>query len=607
MQSTPPSQPRKRPRLPADGPLLRTAIACRACRDRKTRCSGDQPACRYCVKAGLRCEYASAAVVAPVSPSSGQSALNEWGDRILGAIDALGRGRAIEEMPRVDSIGPTTATLQGIIDHRFSAANLWRGPIPIDGLTVITNLEPILAWNVFSDQRDAIAVFLRPAREFSATSRDHNTTGKESASCDVRQLLGLLSTFETYILPGLPILDIGQLRRYISLVGEYGVPWSADACLLLLVAALASNYRGELEETSSSESESARRYWNMAKKRLAWALEEHSLLGAQCQLLAGIWYLWNFEPNAACRMVTGALEAVDSIRHGSLLDESAGAAIRAVCVAVLCKLRCEIRSSIAPSIYNPPESNPETCYILESEGHNHGRPGSAVNVASSLPCIWLSALCIRQHAIQFAKDLHIDMSLHQISIFHEGLTAIHQALDTWYAGIPLHLQQTDPPTTHHYGTSLDTMYYETKELLLRPYVYLSLHAESIQAPPSESDTPREALRGYYAAQIRKMTLQHRSAAVAYINSSLCAQEQEARAPSWSGMGWLRMYTCMAVALVLLASVHGGSIDEVSNEGSSLQERDFAILVIEDSLRRERKSDAHAALLRAFRGAGRDLN
>jgi hypothetical protein len=34
-------------------------------------------------------------------------------------------------------------------------------------------------------------------------------------------------------------------------------------------------------------------------------------------------------------MVMGALEAVDGIPHGSSLDESAGAAIRAVCVAVL--------------------------------------------------------------------------------------------------------------------------------------------------------------------------------------------------------------------------------------------------------------------------------
>jgi hypothetical protein len=165
------------------------------------------------------------------------------------------------------------------------------------------------------------------------------------------------------------------------------------------------------------------------------------------------------------------------------------------------------------------------------------------------------------------------MSLHEVAILHEKLTSILQVLDTWYAGIPLHLQQPAVSAMQHYGTSLNTMYYETKELLLRPYVYLSIHAESIQAPPSESDMPQEALRVYYAAQIRKMNAQHRSAAVAYINCSLCAQEQGARAPSWSGTGWLQMYTCMAVALMLLASMRGGCLDDGGDEadGSSLQE------------------------------------
>jgi hypothetical protein len=55
----------------------------------------------------------------------------------------------------------------------------------------------------------------------------------------------------------------------------------------LLAAALASKYRDNVEEGSSSGSEGASRYWNMVKKRLAWAMEEHSLLGGQCQLLAG--------------------------------------------------------------------------------------------------------------------------------------------------------------------------------------------------------------------------------------------------------------------------------------------------------------------------------
>ncbi|KAJ0426321.1 hypothetical protein BJY00DRAFT_307814 [Aspergillus carlsbadensis] len=254
--------------------------------------------------------------------SRGQPALNEWGDRILGAIDALKHGRGSEETLRSDSIGLTTAALQGTIHHGFSAAaDLGRGPIPIEGPTVITNFESILAWNAFSEHIDAIAVFLRSVGESSTTSRGPHTTGGDSASCGVRDLLGLLDTFKTYILPGPPVLDTAQLHRSISLVGEYGLPWSADACLLLLIAALASN-----------------------------------------------------------------------------------------------KLRCEIRPSTSPSIYNPEERDPEPGYVLENGNHHNGRLGSAANIAFSLPYIWLSVLRIRQRAVQLAKDLHANMSLHEIAI-----------------------------------------------------------------------------------------------------------------------------------------------------------------------------------------------
>lgn len=47
---------------------LRTAVACRACRERKTRCSGDQPVCKYCAKSGIECEYNTSAVAIQPPP-----------------------------------------------------------------------------------------------------------------------------------------------------------------------------------------------------------------------------------------------------------------------------------------------------------------------------------------------------------------------------------------------------------------------------------------------------------------------------------------------------------------------------------------------------------
>jgi hypothetical protein len=47
---------------------LRTAVACRSCRERKTRCSGHQPRCNYCSRAGVPCEYLPGVVSAPSGP-----------------------------------------------------------------------------------------------------------------------------------------------------------------------------------------------------------------------------------------------------------------------------------------------------------------------------------------------------------------------------------------------------------------------------------------------------------------------------------------------------------------------------------------------------------
>ena len=43
--------------------VLRTAKACGACRDRKTRCSGHQPTCDYCKRVGIECSYSQTGAV----------------------------------------------------------------------------------------------------------------------------------------------------------------------------------------------------------------------------------------------------------------------------------------------------------------------------------------------------------------------------------------------------------------------------------------------------------------------------------------------------------------------------------------------------------------
>lgn len=148
--------------------------------------------------------------------------------------------------------------------------------ITVESPSKITSISSILAWDVFKFAPDPGA-FLPEKANHRLQKR-----GQESGDTSVPCLIQLSRTFFLFYSLELPILEEAELEYHISEIGENGPQWSAESCLVFLVAALGSYCQASTE--SSSE---AFRYWNMAKKRLGWALEESSLLSAQCLILAG--------------------------------------------------------------------------------------------------------------------------------------------------------------------------------------------------------------------------------------------------------------------------------------------------------------------------------
>ncbi|KFA71308.1 hypothetical protein S40288_06711 [Stachybotrys chartarum IBT 40288] len=305
---TRPSQPPRGQKRPLAATALRTAVACRACRDRKTRCSGHQPTCRYCAKAGLVCEYNAGAVVAPL-PGQSSVSLDEWGDKILRAVDTLAEeihgsrlplDRSCSEQSSSpwytanvqngdgeidDEVLTSTAMVQSCSKRRRISPKPQRlGTITIPEVSFVTGLSSILTWSTFS--------------------ASHNSA-LESASCTVPELHALIASFTAHFLPSMPVVDLEDTRRLVVDIGEYGVAWTANSCLILLIAALGSicqidhpcarqqlaqlapnraNGRGGYQRQASI----AKRYWNMARKRLTWATDASGLLAGQCHFLAGI-------------------------------------------------------------------------------------------------------------------------------------------------------------------------------------------------------------------------------------------------------------------------------------------------------------------------------
>lgn len=328
-ESTPTTQQPRGQKRPLATTTLRTAIACRACRDRKTRCSGGQPACAYCTKAGVPCEYIAGAVAAaPPPPDS--SSLDEWGHRILEAVGGLaqqlqssrGAGLAVSAGQAVHGEGDHDSgrdqhySSEDALDQRrrkrrrTSENTVGRElEIPVPGPSAATGLSSVMAWDTFSNEADALQKLRSDLSALKQRQTPSRQSGLETATCAAPALLALAATFATNYLPAMPIVDMSDVRKLIGEMAEFGTAWNGESCLVLLIAALASMCPKEADDarpawgtpqlsspTSSLHSGSAGaerrdpnslRYWNMARKRLSWALDGCGLLAAQCQFLAG--------------------------------------------------------------------------------------------------------------------------------------------------------------------------------------------------------------------------------------------------------------------------------------------------------------------------------
>ena len=270
--------------------------------------------------------------------------LDEWGGKILTAV-----GHLADKLERSAS---SRAALPSAPAPGLRSGSLKESGLQVtrDSRTSVNDLPSIqsdLAWKIISTNVDpSVRVSILPdSRESSNGSASR---GHASGSTSKADLIKLRDSFVTYVLPKVPVLSVSRLDGYILQIGENGAEWSSESCLVFLVAALGVASRryshdeienGTVVEPSNVQSktdEAAFWYWNMAKKRLGWALEENGLLAAQCLCLAGfvtsvlfstklefindvfgfsIWHLLNYEPLPALTMFQNTLSSLARKQH----------------------------------------------------------------------------------------------------------------------------------------------------------------------------------------------------------------------------------------------------------------------------------------------------
>lgn len=229
------------------------------------------------------------------------STLDEWGDKILRAIGQLQNRLSVSNNNNYPD-----SSIQERQGQREDTILF-----PIESGGPLTSIQSILHWPVFQDKLPDLSL---PSLN---KPRNHGSAGKASGNTSASELKELAQYFQSHYLRMLPILSSTQLKQEITKIDEDGIEWTVESCLVLLVAALGtlckhhgqqetvptetytnpdpSNWRlpshyPELIPTSAEHSlstTSALKYWNMAKKRLAWAMEEDNLKSAQCLCLAG--------------------------------------------------------------------------------------------------------------------------------------------------------------------------------------------------------------------------------------------------------------------------------------------------------------------------------
>jgi hypothetical protein len=160
-------------------------------------------------------------------------------------------------------------------------------------------IESILNWKIFSPLLNSPNLFGEMKVDLAATHHLPYLEYLELTRLESKYIAGV-QIFN-------PILDLSTLHQNICHISENGLDWSTRTCLVMMVCAIGaiagrysksffatpnslatfSNSKDRVTETGESEVELAMRYWNVAAKRLGYAIAQDDLEAVQCLCLAG--------------------------------------------------------------------------------------------------------------------------------------------------------------------------------------------------------------------------------------------------------------------------------------------------------------------------------
>lgn len=208
---------------PATRRRTRALVACRLCRNRKTRCDNKRPSCGYCTLNGMKCVYPDDPP-ALAEQQEVQVTNKDIFDKISSAVEIL------EVLQSRDPASEPAARSRPAQESAFADDGFGHLAVP-DAAARNSSCEAILRWPIFNSigYRSTI------------TSLGLEMATLDAPVANTRQgvvppqdgIPGLCQRFLTLIHIKNPILGVSEFTRHARHIAEYGPGWDERSCLVV--------------------------------------------------------------------------------------------------------------------------------------------------------------------------------------------------------------------------------------------------------------------------------------------------------------------------------------------------------------------------------------
>ncbi|RVD83748.1 uncharacterized protein DFL_005526 [Arthrobotrys flagrans] len=336
----------------------------------------------------------------------------------------------------------------------------------------------------------------------------------------------LLDRFFTHTHVKNPVLDEVHTRQLVSRLALYGIDWSPQSCLALLVCALGSLAApiagnediGYGVTTNSHQYRTAQSFFQAAQKRLGICLTNGDIISTQCLFLSGVYMITVFRPIEAWRLFLQALSncqnldfltredsnrivnvpyntASPSTPHTTLTTTSTDSQTRygnqtleqAIYWSAW-KSEIEMRSELQPQDFKLPSTQKLTCPpFLPSPPNISDQDPSIDGLTQSEQRGWffyLSEISLRRLVSRIKREILAFESLSKegvdtLSVLSRSIEEYELQAKAWYDALPEAVRFDDSPITDdickfvlrgHYNNLFEMIYW--------PFVDAAIHCGS---------------------------------------------------------------------------------------------------------------------------------